>query len=126
VGRAKKPGAPGRTVIPPAIVSSVSRRLVRVFERFRFHLDHHLFIVPQQCYLYVEARRKEWGSQEPAPPMPRGSTTNIPLGRLRFMGKGDRWEWDPYSWSDEFWDHREAVIGSPEDLMLAMLQALAV
>lgn len=103
------------------IVASVTARLLAEFKRRRFHMDHHVFVVPQQCYLYVEVKRKKWGSRETRPPIDRGSTTPIPRGRLKFLGTTEKWELQPYRFSDEYWDHREVEIGAPEDLMLSMI-----
>jgi hypothetical protein len=121
VGHRKKPGAPGKTTIPPKIVSSVTERLWAEFAKRGYLVDHHLFIIPQQCYLYVEVQRKEFGSSEPQPPITRSSTTHIPLGRLKFLGTADRWQHQPYRYSDEGWDDRVTELGTPEDLMLSMV-----
>ena len=121
MGRRKKPGTPGRTTIPLQIVSAVTDRLGAEFSARKYHLDHHLFVVPQQDYLYVEVRRKEFGSPEPRPAVDRGSTTHLPLGRLKFMGTADEWQYQPYRYSDECWDDRGMETGSPESLLLSMV-----
>jgi len=121
VGHRKKPGTPGKTTIPAEIVASVTKRLLSTFTKRGYHLDHHVFIIPQQCYLYVEVERKEFGTRGYRPPITRSSTTHIPLGRLKFMGIAERWEYQPYRYSDEYWDHRGTEIGTPEDLMLSMI-----
>ena len=118
MGRRKKPGTPGKTTIPPDIVSRVTRRLVAEFTKRGYHMDHNLFVVPQQCYLYFEVERKEFGSLGPQPPINRGSTTHFPLGRLKFLGSAKEWEYQPYRYSDEYWDERDVEIGTPEDLIL--------
>lgn len=100
MGRRKKPGTPGKTTIPAEIVSRVTRRLVAEFTKREYHLDHNLFVVPQQCYLYLEVERKEFGTLRPRPLIHRSSTTHIPLGRLKF-------------------DDRDVEIGTPEDLILS-------
>jgi len=84
-------------------------------------MDHHLFIVPQQGFLYLEVERKEFGARGPRPPIDRSSTTHLPLGRLKFLGSPESWEFQPYRYSDEYWDHRDTEIGTPEDLMLSMI-----
>jgi len=119
VGRRKKPGTPGKTTIPPGIVLSVTRRLLAEFTKRGYHVDHHLFVVPQQCYLYLEVERKEFGARGPRPPINRSSTTHTPLGRLKFLGNAMKWEYQPYRYSDEYWDDRETEIGTPEDLILS-------
>jgi hypothetical protein len=119
VGRRKKPGTPGKTTIPPAIVSFVTRRLVAEFTKRGYHLDHHLFVVLQQCFLYLEVERKEFGTLGPRPPVNRSSTIHIPLGRLKFLGSAAKWEYQPYRYADECWDDREAEIGTPEELILS-------
>ena len=121
MGHRKKPGAPVRTTIPAEIVSSVTRRLLAEFTKRRYHMDHHLFVVAQQCYLYLEVERKEFGTPRSRPPVNRSSTTHIPLGRLKFMGTAQRWEYQPYRYSDEYWDDRDTEQGTPEDLMLSMI-----
>lgn len=102
-------------------MSSVTGRLWAEFTTRGYHLDHHLFVIPQQCYLYVEVQRKEFGSPEPQPPITKSSTTHLPLGRLKFMGTAGKWQYQPYRYSDEYWDDRETEVGSPEDLMLSMV-----
>jgi len=119
VGRRKKPGSPGKTTIAPEIVSRVTRRLVAEFTKRGYHADHNLFVVPQQCYLYLEVQRKEFGALGPRPPIHRSSTTHIPLGRLKFLGGAAEWEYQPYRYSDEYWDDRDVQIGTPEDLILS-------
>lgn len=121
MGHRKKPGTPGKTTIPSRIVVSVTERLWAGFTQRKYHLEHRLFIIPQQCYLYVEVQRKKLGSIEPQPPITRSSTTHIPLGRLKFMGTADRWQYQPYRCSDECWDDRGTELGPPEDLMLSMV-----
>ncbi len=121
MGRRRKPGTPGKTMIPPETVSSVTQRLLAEFTKREFHLDHHLFAVPQQCYLYVEVKRMEFGVTEPPLPVNSSSTTHIPLGRMKFLGNAESWELQPYRWSDECWDQRSAEVGTPEELMLSMI-----
>lgn len=121
MGRRKKPGTPGKTTIPPEIVSSVIRRLSNEFGKRGYDIDHNLFVVPQQCYLYLEVERKEFGSKKRRPPINLSSTTHIPLGRLKFMGGTEKWEYQPYRYSDEYWDDRDTEVGTPEDLMLSMV-----
>ncbi|MBI4564835.1 MAG: hypothetical protein HY716_09115 [Planctomycetes bacterium] len=121
MGHRKKPGTPGKTTIPAEVVASVTKRLLDVFTGREYHLDHHIFIIPQQCYLYVEVERKEFGSRGRRPPITRSSTTHIPLGRLKFMDRSDRWEYQPYRFSDEYWDDSDTEKGAPEDLMLSMI-----
>ena len=126
MGRSRKPGTPGRRTIPPEIVSDVTRRLVATFRRFGYDVVYDLFVIPQQCYLYVEVKRREPGSAGPRPPITRSSTTHLPLGRLKYLCDGGKWEFHPYTWSDETWDERSVERGSPEDLMLsAIVGALA-
>lgn len=119
MGHRKKPGEPGKTTIPREIVSRVTRRLVAEFTQRGYHVDHNLFVVPQQCYLYLEVERKEFGTVGPRPSINRSSTTHIPLGRLKFLGSAAEWEYQPYHYSDEHWDDRDVEIGSPEDLILS-------
>lgn len=121
MGRRKKPGTPGKTTIPPEIVSSVTRRLLTEFTKRGYQVDHHLFVVPQQGFLYIEVERKEFGARGPRPPVNLSSTVHIPLGRLKFMGSAEKWEHQPYRYSDEYWDDRETETGTPEDLMLSMI-----
>jgi hypothetical protein len=121
VGHRKKPGAPGKTTIPSGIVSSVTRRLLNDFRKRGYEIDHDLFIVPQQCYLYLEVERKDFGTTRPRAPVTLSSTTHIPLGRLRFTGNAKKWEYQPYRYSDEYWDDRDTEIGTPEDLLLSMV-----
>ncbi len=121
MGRSKKPGTSGKTTIPPEIVYSGTRQLLGEFKKRGYHMDHHLFIVPQQGYLYVEVEGKEFGSRGPRPPITRSSTVHIPLGPLRFMGSAERWEFQPYRYSDECWDEREIEQGTPAELLLSMV-----
>lgn len=121
MGRRKKPGAPGKTTIPPEIVTSVTQRLASTFKKHGYHRDHHLFIVPQQCYLYVEVERKPLFKRVPSLPITLSSTTHIPLGRLRYLGSAEEWEHQPYRWSDECWVEEEMERGTPEGLMLSMV-----
>ena len=121
MGRSRKPGTPGKTTIPAGIVAAVTKCLLAAFRKRGYEIDHHFFIIPQQCYLYVEVERKEFGTRGARPPITRSSTTHIPLGRLKFMETADRWEYQPYRYSDECWDERETEVGSPEDLMLSMV-----
>ena len=123
MGRRKKPGTPGKTTIPPETVSSVTQRLLAEFTKREYHLDHHLFVVSQQCFLYVEVKRMKFDVQEPRLPINKSSTTHIPLGRLRFLGSMESWEFQPYRWSDECWDQRSIEIGTPEGLLLSMIVA---
>lgn len=69
----------------------------------------------------MEDQRKDFGSSEPEPPITRSSTMHIPLGRLKFLGTADKWQDQPYRYSDECWDAREKELGTPEDLMLSMV-----
>ena len=48
MGHAKKPGTPGRTTIPPEVVSKVTARLLRQFRKFHYDFDYQLFVIPQQ------------------------------------------------------------------------------
>jgi len=121
MGHSKKPGTPGRTTIPAEIVTATTKRLLAVFTKRKFDLDHDLFVVPQQCYLYVEVQRRPYDAKGARPPITTSSTTHIPLGRLKFLGDAKKWEYQPYRWSDEFWDEGQAERGTPGDLMLAML-----
>ena len=121
MGRSKKPGTPQRTTIPAEIVRISTKRLLTAFRKRGYEIDHHLFVVPQQCYLYVEVQRKEFGSRDPRPPITRGSTTHMPLGRLKFLRRPDKWEYQPYRYSDECWDERDTEIANLEDLMLSMV-----
>ena len=121
MGRARKPGAPGRTTIPPEVVSKVTERLLREFRKFHYDDDYHFFIIPQQCYLYLEVRWKREDDDDPNPPVTKSSTTHKPLGRLKYLGQMRKWELHPYLWSDEWWDHESVEIGSPEFLLLGTL-----
>ena len=121
MGRRKKPGTPGKTTILAEIVSRVTRRLVAEFTKRGHHMDHNLFVVPQQCYLYLEVERKEFGTRGPRPPITKSSTIHKPLGRLKFMGNAKSWEYQPYRYSDAYWDHRWTERGTPEDLLLSMV-----
>ncbi len=125
MGRSKKPGAPGKTTVPPEIVASVTARLLAVFRERGYDTDHDLFIVPQQCFLYVEAQRKLFGSRSPAPPVTTSSTAHKPLGRLKYLGNAEEWEWQPYLWTDEFWTTAVSSEGRPStDARDAMLLKL--
>ena len=125
MGRSRKPGTPGRTTIPPKVTSDVTGRLVATFRRFGSCGVFDLFVIPQQCYLYVEVKRRVPGSAGTRPPIPRSSTTHIPLGRLKYIDQGrdeaERWELQTTLWSDETWDERSVVRGSPENLMLSAI-----
>jgi hypothetical protein len=121
MGRARKPGTPGKTTIPPEVVSRVTERLVAHFRKFGYDEEYHFFVVPQQCYLYLEVRRKREDDTGPPPPITKGSTTHKPLGRLKFLGGVRTWEHHPYLWSDEWWDERGGERGSPEYLLLGAL-----
>ena len=121
MGHARKPGTPGRTTIPPDVVSRVTERLLREFTKFHYDDDYHLFIIPQQCYLYLEARWKREEDDDPHPPVTKSSTTHKPLGRLKYLGQMRKWEFHPYRWSDEWWDHKSTETGSPEFLLLGTL-----
>lgn len=125
MGRSKKPGAPGKTTIPPEVVFSVTTRLLAVFHESGFDTDYYLFVVPQQCYLYVETREMPTGCSLPVPPITKGSTTHKPLGRLKYVGTTEDWVCQPYSWADEFWNDQGTERGCPEDLMSGMLLKLA-
>jgi len=95
VGHARKPGAPGRTTIPPEVVARATERLLREFRKRRYDDDYHLFIVPQQCYLYLEVRWKREDDDDPNPPVTKSSTTHKPLGRLKYLGQMRKWEFHP-------------------------------
>ncbi len=117
----KKPGTPGKMTIPHQIVSSVTRRLLAEFRKRRFHMDHHLFVIPQQGFLYLEVQRKEWGARGSRPPVNLSSTSHLPLGRMKYLGTSEKWEFEPYRYSDEYWDDRETDVGTPEDLILGSI-----
>jgi hypothetical protein len=121
MGHARKPGAPGRTTIPPEVVAKATERLLREFRKFHYDDDYHLFIIPQQCYLYLEVRWKREDDDDPDPPVTKSSTTHKPLGRLKYVGRMRRWEFHPYLWSDEWWDHKSRETGSLEYLLLGTL-----
>ncbi|MBI5485756.1 MAG: hypothetical protein HY905_00325 [Deltaproteobacteria bacterium] len=121
MGHSKKPGAPGRTTIPPAIVSSVTKQCLAIFKKLGFDRDYHLFIVPQQCYLYVEAQPMLPEDRDPPPLVTTSSTTHKPLGRLKYLGGTDRWEYQPYLWADEWWDERLVETGTSAQLFLGIL-----
>ena len=121
MGHSKKPGAPGRTTIPPAIVASVTARLCAAFTETGFDSDYDTFIIAKQCYLYVEVKRRRRGEPTPRPPLTRSSTTHHPLGRLKFIGRADEWVYQPYRWSDECWDEGANERGTPEFLMESMI-----
>ena len=121
MGHRKKPGAPNRTTIPAEIVSSATKRLLSVFRKRGYNKLHYIFIIPQQCYLYVEVESKPFDATGPEPPMTKGSTTHKPWGRLKYTGNEKAWVYQPYRWSDEYWDERNMESGTPEDLMLTMI-----
>ena len=121
MGHAKKPGTPGRTTIPPEVVSKVTARLLREFRKFHYDFDYHLFIIPQQCYLCLEVRWKREDEEDPDPPITKSSTTHKPLGRLKYLGQMREWDFHLYRWSDEWWDHGSVERGSPEHLLLGSL-----
>ncbi|MBI4229991.1 MAG: hypothetical protein HY608_04065 [Planctomycetes bacterium] len=123
MGHRKKPGAPGKTTIPSEIVASVTERLASMFRKMDFEFDHHLFVVPQQCYLYMEVERKRFPHNDRPRTLPigKGSTTHRPLGRLKFMGRPDKWAYQPYIWSDECWEEHDGHTGTAEDHMMEIL-----
>lgn len=43
-----KPGAPGRTTIPPEVVAEVTRKLVAEFRKMGYAQYHRFFVVPQR------------------------------------------------------------------------------
>ena len=59
----RKPGSPGKTTIPLRIVSAVTRRLLATFRRLGYDIDHDLFVIPQQCFLYVEVKGRPFGTR---------------------------------------------------------------
>ena len=109
MSHSKKPGTPGKTTIPPEIVSAATMKLAACFRGKWFTSSHDLFVVPRQCYLYVETRRRQWDDAGPRPPMDKDSTTHRPLGRLKYVGDPDVWEYHRYIWSNEYWDERLGV-----------------
>ena len=108
MGHAKKLGTPGKTTIPPEVVSSAIRQLVRGLGNARI-LPYNLFVVPQQCYLYVETGHRDWDDDGPPPPITKGSVAHKPLGRLKYLGDPNSWEYQRYKWSDEHWDEKRGV-----------------
>lgn len=107
------------------MVPSVTARLLKVFRERDYHTDHHLFVIPQQCYLYVEVQRFPFGSRRALPPVTTSSTTHKPLGRIKYLGDPEKWEYQPYRFADNFWDHEHGLeVGTPETLMLGMLVKL--
>ena len=126
MSRRKKPGTPGLTTIPREIVSAVTKRIQADFKKRGCDDYLYVFVVAQQCYLYVETRDRPRNlSGGPPPPKPRvttSSTTHTPLGRLKFLGSAERWEFHPYKWSDELWDDEECFqVGTLDDMLAAML-----
>ena len=121
VGHRRKPGTPGKTTIPAEIVGAVTERLTAAFARHGYDVDYDLFVIPQQRYLYVEVERRESGARTARPPINRSSMMHLPLGRLRFLGSAERWEHQPYRYSDEYWDRRSREVGTPEELLLSMV-----
>ena len=117
----RKPGTPGKTTIPLEIVSSVTERLSAAFTRHGYHRLFKLFVVSQQGYLYVEAEWRALRARTPRRRTKGSSARRMPLGRLRFLGTPDRWEYQPYRYSDEYWDNRSTEVGTPEELLLSMV-----
>jgi hypothetical protein len=119
VGRAKKPGMPGKTTIPRETVSQIAQKLRSTFNRFQFHHEFHFVVVPQQCYLYLEVAPVRDG--HPAPSPDKGSTTHKPLGRLMYLGTPSEWEYQPYRRSNGGWDARNCERGTASQLLLAAM-----
>ena len=121
MARGKKPGTPGRTTIAPPIVSSVTERLSAAFRRHGYDQHHELFVIPQQGYLYLEAEPMPGEVRTPGSLSSSSMRVRIPLGRMRFLGSEETWEYQPYRYSDEEWDLRNAEVGTPEELLLSMV-----
>jgi hypothetical protein len=126
MGRRKKPGTPGKKTIPREIVSAVTKRIQSEFKRRGCDDYLDVFVIAQQCYIYVETHPKQrdlFGG--PPPPKPRvttSSTTHHPRGRLRYLGNAERWELQPYRWSDELWDDEEGLeFGTLDELLDSIL-----
>lgn len=119
MSRWRKPGAPGRTTIPSDVVAKATRTITAEFKALGFWTTHNLFVA-RQCYLYVEVSER-WDDAAPRPPVTKDSTTHYPLGRLRFTGDADAWEFQPYLWSDECWDDQDVEDGSVRELAGSMI-----
>ena len=125
MSRRKKPGTPRKTTIPSEVVSSVTRYIQAEFKK-RDSADYlDVFVIAQQCYVYLETgdkARDAFGRPLPKPRVTTSSTTHKPLGRLKYLGSTRPWEFHPYRWSDEVWDDDEfRQTGSLEDLVDMLL-----
>ena len=117
MARRRKPGTPGRTTIPPDVVSSVTTRLQEEFAKRGFREDYDLFIIAQQSYLYIEVVRHPFGcGPECTPASLPSPSSRAPLGRLRQV-EGSEWEHHPYRWADEDWDDKDTDRGTPEEVL---------
>lgn len=125
MSRRKKPGTPGKTTIPREVVSSVTKYVQAEFKKCDSAEFSDVFVVAQQCFIYVETAdkaRDTFGRPLPKPRVTTSSTTLKPLGRLKYLGRTGEWEFHPYLWSDEIWEDDEfRQRGSLEDLVDIML-----
>lgn len=117
MGRRTKPGTPGRTTIPPEVVSWATELLQEPYRRHGDD-DYELFVVPQQRFVYVEIERRDF--LDPGRVAVKSSTarTRTPMGRFRFVEK-DSWIYEPYIVSGETWDTRDVERGQLDALMLS-------
>ncbi|HEY3448461.1 MAG TPA: hypothetical protein VGK67_19050 [Myxococcales bacterium] len=125
MSRRKKPGTPGKTTLPRDVVSAVTEFVQAEFKK-RGSADYlDVFVVAQQCFIYLETAdkaREAFGRPLPKPRVTTSSTTHSPLGRLKFLGTTERWEFQPYRWSDELWEDVEyRQVGTLDDLVDMML-----
>ena len=121
MARAKKPGTPGKTRIPPDVVKDVTRRLKRAFRQTAEALSAELVVTAQQHYLYLET------AERPVEILPgliaarfgkgKGQPRK-PLGRMVWNGDPEEWCLELYKWSDECWDTANDAgtsSGTPEE-----------
>jgi hypothetical protein len=121
--RAKKPGTPGKTIIPKEVVREAMRRLKNAFRRTANAERETLEVIAQQRYLYLET------VERPVEVFPglvdarfakKGGARRTPLGRLVWMGDPERWCLQLYKWSDECWDEENEAGtggGTPEECL---------
>ena len=98
MSRRKKPGTPGKTTVPREVVSAVTKYVQAEFKKrgFADYLD--VFVVAQQCFIYVETGGKvhdAFGRPLAKPRVNTSSTAHTPLGRLKYVGSAERWELHP-------------------------------
>lgn len=123
MARAKKPGTPGKTRIPKDVVKDTTIRLKKAFKGTGEAELADLVIIAQQHYLYLETAERpveilpglisaRFGKGKGAP--------RKPLGRMVWTGNPERWGFQLYKWSDEWWDEHNdgnTLGGTPEECL---------